>query len=239
MTYLLDTLTPTPQNPSESEQYDYDKMVYDYLDALSFVSNPPVTTNSDFRTLGSAGTTPVTQADGDGAEISSAWNVFGAGSATYSMTSVAYPTGSISTNSPSLIQSASAYYEHVEISSFTGDPLYIYQKQMNTARKYQSNFLSYGIWIFNNLDTTIKFKSEIFTFFDPDSITQVESVMYIKPGLNKTTNKIQTFGLSGKTLGAGNYTEFRLSVMDLGGAEADFNIYQIKCEFGKISTILT
>lgn len=238
MTYLLDTLTPTPQLPNASEQYDYDKMVYDYLDMLSFVSNPAVTTNSDFRTLGSAGTTPVTQVDGDNAEISTGWNVFGAASATYSMTSVAYPTGAIAAGSPSLIQSASGYYEHVEISDFSGAPLYIYQKQLETARKYQTNFLSYGIWIYNNLSTTLKLKSEIFTYFDPASATQVESVIYIKPGLNKTTNKIQTQSLSGKTLGAGNYTEFRLSFIDLGGDTADINIYQIKCEFGKISTIL-
>jgi hypothetical protein len=239
MTFLTDQLNPVPENPSPSDQYQFDNGVNTYLTSLIYISNPSLTTNANFNTLGTHGTTAVTQANGDDADFSSNWHVKGATVATYSLTSTVYPTGLISGGSPSLIQSSSAYYEHAVVSTYTSGDFYFYQRDMNSIRRYQKNYLTYGILIYNNQDTAKKINMEIYYFYDPSGDIIADNTIYLQPGLNKITSQLKIPSLSGKTIGSGNYTEFRLRFLDLLDGTADLNIYQIKCEFGTVSTLLS
>ena len=143
MSFLKDLFNPpNPEKPDVEDQYRFDNGVFTTLDALTYIMNPSVALNADFSTLGASGTTPITQADGDGAEFSDDWNVFGASNATYTITPTAYPTGAITGTSPSTIPTASGYYIHVDVTTHNGDPFYFYQRQNNTIRKYQKNFLN-------------------------------------------------------------------------------------------------
>lgn len=238
MSFLLNLINPPQIKPSVEDQYRFDNNVYETLDALTYTMNPSVITNANFATLGPSGTTPITQGDGDNAEFSDEWKVVGASAATYSITATPYPTGTISNDSPSTIQTASPYYENVVVSSHDGNPFYFYQRQLATIRKYQLNFFTYGVWIRNNQNKIIKIRMEIFSFYDPSSELIADNTIYLQPGLNKITSQLKTTRLAGKILGASNYTEFRLSFLDLFDGTADIDIYQLKCEFGKVSTLL-
>lgn len=242
MSFLADLFNPpstTDKKVTAEDQYLFDNGVHDTLNGLTYVMNPSVVTNANFNTLGSAGTTPVTQADGDNAEWSAGWNVVGSGVATYSLTSTAYPLGLISSDSPSTVQTASGYYEKIIISAFAGGAgFYLYQRQNNTVRKYQKNYLTYGLIIRNNENSVKKIRCEVYSYYDTENNLQADNTVYLKPGLTKITSQVLTEGLSGKTLGAGNYTEFRISFLDLGNGTANLDFYQIKCEFGKVGTLL-
>lgn len=238
MSFLIDLINPPYDSPSKEDQYRFDNNVYEALDGLTYVMNPSVVLNANFATLGSGGTTPITQADGDNAEFSSNWNVVGASNATYTITPTTYPTGAINGDSPSTIQTASNYYINVSVVAYNNNGFYFYQRQANTVRKYQKNFLIYGVWIRNNQNKSIKIRMEEYSYYDTDTKLIADNTIYLQPGLNKITSQLKTDGLSGKTIGAGNYTEFRLSFQDLVDGTANIDIYQIKCEFGKISTLL-
>jgi len=239
MSFLADLFDPpNPHKPTVEDQYQFDNGVHDTLNGLTYVMNPSVVTNANFNTLGPSGTAPVTQGAGDNAEWSSTWKVVGAGVATYTLTSTAYPLGAITSSSPSTVPTSSGYYEKVVISGYTTSGLYFYQRQNNTVRTYQKNFLTYGLWIRNNQNSVKKIRMEVYSYYDTSDNLQADNTVYLQPGLNRVTSQVTTEGLAGKTIGAGNYTEFRLSFLDLVDGTADLDIYQIKCEFGKVSTLL-
>lgn len=239
MSFLPDLFNPPSiQKPSVEDQYRFDNGVFVTLDALTYIMNPSIALNADFSTLGASGLTPITQADGNGAEFSNDWNVFGAASATYTITPTAYPTGVITNVSPSTIPTASSYYIHVAVATHNGGSFYFYQRQNNTVRKYQKNFLTYGVVIRNNQNKVIKIRMELYNFYDPSDLLLADNTIYLQPGLNRITSQVQTVSLSGKSITALNYTELRLSFLDLVDGTADLDIYQLKCEFGKVSTLL-
>lgn len=238
MSFLGELINPPQEHPTQENQYKFDNDVFTMLDALAFTSNPSVVANANFATLGPSGLTPITEADGDNAEFSDDWKVVGAANATYTITPTAYPTGVISGDSPSTIPSASDYYIHVEIDTYNGNGLYFYQRENNTVRKYQQNFLTYGVWIRNNQNKVIKIRMELYSFYDPSDNLIADNTIYLQPGLNKITSQVNTAKLAGKSITASNYTEFRLSFQDLVDGTADIDLYQLKCEFGKVSTLL-
>lgn len=238
MSFLTNLFNPPNDKPKPEDQYRFDENVFVTLDALTYAMNPSVLVNANFSTLGPGGTTPITQADGDNAEFSDDWKVVGASNATYTLTPTLYPLGVINSDSPSNIQTSSNYYINVDVSAFNGSDFYFYQRQNNTVRKYQTNFLTYGVIIQNNQDKLIKIRMELYNFYDPDDVLLADNTIYLVPGLNRITSQVTTEKLRGKTIGAGNYTEFRLSFLDLVDGTADLNFYQIKCEFGKVSTLL-
>jgi hypothetical protein len=238
MSFLADLFNPPQEKPTTESQYRFDENVFVTLQALTYVMNPSIVSNANFATLGPGGTTPITQADGDNAEFSADWKVVGAANATYVITPTAYPNGLISGTSPSTIPTSSNYYVNVAISTYNGNGYYFYQQQNNTVRKYQTNYLTYGVIIRNNQSKVIKIRMEVFSFYDAASNLVADNTIYLQPGLNKITSQVLTPKLIGQTIGAGNYTQFRLSFQDLGDGTADIDIYQIKCEFGKASTLL-
>lgn len=232
MTYLNDISNPPNKDPSKEQSYRFNNDVNNINQALFFIMNPSVITNANFATLGINGQIPVTQADGDGAEISNSWNVFGAANATYAMTSTSYANAST-------VQSASLYYEHVTVATHNGSPFYIYQRQNVTVRKYQENFFTFGLIIKNNQTKAIKIKMEILSHYNGSTdFYTLGKAIYLQPGMNTISSSVQTQSLSGLTVGGGSYTDFRLNFVDLYDGTADIEIYQIKCEFGKISTLL-
>lgn len=230
MTYLADLLDPI--SPDTENTYDFLNDVSDALVGISTgMINPAITTNSNFATLGTNGTTPITPGDGDGAEFSAGWNVQGAANADYILTPTPYPSNSV-------IQSASGYYINLTTSTFT-NPFYIYQRQLNTVRQYQKNNLSFNTWINNNTDTVVKVMVSVNSFYNPSSNLVNGAAIYLQPGLNKISSTILTQGLSGIAVGASPYTEFRLNILAVAGdGTCNLDIYLFKGEFGTLSTQL-
>lgn len=227
MTFLSDLHNPPPVKGSLEEHYQFFNSTNDMQQATFYISNPTVLTNGNF----SAGGATITQADGDGATFFTDWKVQGASVATYTLTPTNYPANST-------IQSASATFSRVQISAYTSGDFYFYQRQ-STVRKYQQSPLTYGIQIKNNLSSTVKIRMDIYSFYDGSTpVLKMGKPIYLKQGITKITSTILTDSLRDLTVGAAPYTEFRLTILDLGASTADFEMYYIKCEFGTISTIL-
>lgn len=227
MSFLIDLLNPISSDASRQQQYLFNNTVYDNLEGLQYSMNPSVITDADF----SSGGVLVTQADGDNAEFFDDWFVVGSAVANYTLTPTNYPSNS-------LVQSASATFSRVQISNYTTTGLYFYQRQTNTVRKYQKNYLTYGLIINNNQTKVIAVEAQIFSFYNPSSSLVRRGTLFLQPGLNRMTTTLKTQSLEGISVGASPYTEFRLSFVDLFDGTADLNIYQIKCEFGGVSTLL-
>lgn len=232
MTFLQTLLNPPNPHANKDDQYLYNNSTYDVLNALQFISNPSILTNANFATLGLPGQTPVTQADGDGAEISSTWHVQGATEATYSITQTSYAADSS-------FQSNSPYYTRVIASAYSGAGFYLYQKQINTVRWYQKNDITFSLIISNNLTTRTTIRMSAYSFYNPSDYLVQSHAIYLEPGLNKVSSSILTQSLNGIAVGALPYTEFRLEFVDFAGGSCDLNIYQIKGEFGTLSTFLS
>lgn len=228
MSFLIDLIDPPKNNPTKDDQYLFDNDVFENLQALQYSMNPSVLANADFSTGGVL----ITQADGDNAEFFTDWFVVGAALATYTLTPAPYPANST-------IQSASPTFEHIQISGYNGlGGLYFYQRQPSTVRKYQKNFLTFGLIANNNQNKVVQVRTDIFSFYNPSSALLSSNVSYLQPGLNKLTSTINTASLSGVSVGASPYTEFRLTFLNLGDGTADINLYQLKSEFGRVSTLL-
>lgn len=230
MSFLINLLNPVPTQGNQGAYYQYLNSVYDNLQGLQYVMNPSVITNADFSTLGSSGMTPITQADGNGAEFSDNWDVFGSTVANYTLTPTAYPSNST-------FPTASPYFINVNVTSWNGNAFYFYQRQAETVRKYQKNYLTYGLIVNNNQSQSIKVRLDIFSYFNPSSTLTSGYVITLPTGITQITSTLLTDVLSG-SVGASPYTEFRFTFIDLPDGTADFDLYQIKNEFGKVSTLL-
>lgn len=232
MSYLKNLLNPPPVNGKLEQHYDFFNSVNSALNGLTSVRNPSVVTNANFATLSAKGLTPTTQADGDGEEFIGDWQVFGASNAVYTITPTPYAVNST-------IKSASPYFVDVLVTSTTGAPFYFYQRQIGTIRQYQQDYLTYNLQVQNNQSKAIKLRMDVFTFYDTTSKLTLGSTFFLQPGLQSLSCKLPlTQSLNGITVGAGNYTEFRFNFIDLIDGTADIDLYQIKCEYGQISTPL-
>lgn len=232
MTQLSNLLKPTTPEDNSDQQYLYRSSVYNFLNGISTISNLSKTNNADFSVLGPSGITPTTQAAGDDAEFMNDWFVVGASLAIYTLTPTIYAP-----NSP--IISASPYFVHTAISSYSGIGLYFYQRQLDTLRLYQSSYITITINATNNLSNTIKLRTAIYSFFNPsDQLTQ-GATMFLQPGTSTISATVSLTSIRNQTVGPGSYTEFRLIFDDLGPTQAtDIDLHAIKAEFGTISTPL-
>lgn len=231
MTFLQNLLNPPNPDANKDDQYLYNNSTYDVMNSLQFISNPSILTNANFATLGLPGQTPVTQADGNGAEISSTWNVQGASEATYSITQTSYAADSSH-------QSNSSYFTKVIASAYSGTGFYLYQKQFNSVRWYQKNDITFGLLIFNNLSERATIRMSAYSFYNPSNNLVQSHAIYLQPGINKVSSAILTQSVSGISVGASPYTEFRLEFVEFSGGSCDLDIYQVKGEFGTLSTFL-
>lgn len=230
MTFLADILNPPPTN-TDNQLYQFLNSQHQGLSALRYLKNPSILFNSDFSSLSAKGLNPTTQADGDNTEFINNWKVLGATIANYTITPTPYPTNST-------IKSGSPYFVHVQVTSQSGSPFYLYQRQAGTVRQYQQDYFTYGVIIKNNQNKVIKVRLDIFSYFDTASTLKTGKPFNLQPGFNKIASTLLTDSLTGVTVGAGNYTEFRLNFIDLYDGTANIEIYQIKCEPGQISTPL-
>ena len=219
-------LNPPQPDPSKENLYKFNNDVYEFLTGL-FLMNPSVLNNANFATLGMHGQSVITT----DTETSDEWKIVGSANAAFELNSESYPANSI-------IQSASPYYLHVVVSSHNGDSFYLYQRQDDTVRKYQKSRLTYGLIIKNNQSKAVKVRGDIYSYYDTDESLVSGKPKLLQPGMNVISNTVLTESLSGKTVGANPYTEFRLSFIDLIDGTADLEIYQIKCEFGMARTML-
>jgi hypothetical protein len=222
-----DTLNPPQVRPNPTDSYNFNNDVCESINSMQYIMNPSVLNNANFAVLGTHGQSPITT----DTDISSSWNILGSANASFTITSTSYPSNS-------LIQSASMYYLHLVVTAFNGGDFYFYQLQNNTVRKYQKNFLTYGIIAKNNQDKAIKIRADVYSYYDATFQMVSGKTIYLEPGINNISSTLKTESLKGKTVGASPYTEFRLSFIDLIDGTADVEFYQVKCEFGKISTLL-
>lgn len=232
MSFIKNLLNPPPTNGELKDYYGFFNSTFSAIDALNYSMNPSVLTNANFATLGPGGLTPITPGDGDGAEFMANWRVFGAANAAYIITPTPYAANAT-------IPSASSYFVGMTVSSATGGPFYFYQRQLSTVRKYQRNFLTYTPIIQNNGLVPVWMRCDIYSYYDTDAILTQGSTFFAQPGLTNLSCQIaRTQSLLNKTVGAGNYTEFRINFLDFPTGTGAIEFYQIKCEFGRLSTLL-
>ncbi len=231
MSFLKNLINPPPTQGSIADHYKFFNSVNSALNGLTSVRNPTILNDSNFATLSAKGLSPTVPGDGNDTEFIGNWFVFGAAAADYTITPTTYPANST-------IKSSSDYYVHNVVTSANGNPFYFYQKQTGTVRKYQQDYLTYGLLIKNNQNKAIKLRMDIYTFYDPTSELKKGSTFFLQPGLNNLTATLQTDSLNNIAVGSGNYTAFSLNFLDLIDGTADIEVYQIKCEFGQISTPL-
>lgn len=230
MSFLKDMLNPPPVT-NDAHDYQFNNNQFSALNSLQYLKNPSIVMNANFATLGSNGLTPITQADGDNAEFSADWNVYGAANADYTLTPTPYPANST-------VQSASSYYINAMVTSFNNNAFYLYQRVGNTVRQFQKEYFTYGFIFNNNQSKAISMRLDIYSYYDTTSNLVTGKPFWLQPGQNAIPSQLLTQSLSGITVGAGNYTEFRLNFINLVDGTADIDIYQIKCEPGLISTPL-
>lgn len=232
MTFLRNLLNPPPTQGSIADHYKFFNSTYTGLKGLTSVSNKTIITNANFTTLSAQGTNPTTPSDGDNFEFIGNWFVVGASAADYVITATPYASNST-------VKSASTYFVHQIVSSFNGNTFYYYQRQPGTVRQYQQDNFTFGLMIENNSSIAIKLRMDIFNFYDPTSQLVKGSTFFLQPGMNTLASTVKTQSLSNIAVGAANYTEFRINFLDFSGIASDINLYQIKCEFGTISTPLS
>lgn len=224
---------PSIQIIDDQEQlYRNLESINQFLDGLLTISNPPQTLNSGFATLSAQGMTPTTQADGDNFEFIGNWFVVGATQATYVLTPTQYPN-----NSP--IVSGSPYFMNNVVSTYSGNGMYFYQRQAGMVRKFQEQFITLTLRANNNGLNTIRLRFDFNFFLNPSTVAYEGGALYLEPGYSEVTTTLKTASLRNQTVGSGNYVEFRLSFVDLPGGTANFDLYSIKGEFGKIGTPLS
>lgn len=230
MTKLVDLINP----PSTSrELVDHSKFFNDQFEAIKamrYLRNDSLLTNGDFRTPAGTGLTPTTNAQGNNAVVVQDWQVFGSTAATYTITPTLYPANST-------INSFSSQYLNVSISGFSGLPLYIYQRQPNTVRQYQQNYLTYSLLAKNNGAEQVGLRFDIYFNYGASDSLLSSGIIYLQPG--QTMNPTATFttkSLQGISVTSANYTEFRLNFVSMPTGTANIDIYNIKCELGELGT---
>lgn len=231
MTFLKDLLNPPTPNMNDDDRYNFYNIISVALQRLTAMSNQSLLLNPNFATLGPGGLTPITQADGDNAQFSQNWYVVGASAATYTITPTQYPNNST-------VQSSSQYYVNNQVSAYSGSGLYYYQRQLNTVRQFQQNFITFTLSANNNQSQVIKLRFNIKSNYGSSSNLIQGSALYLQPGVNLITTTLQTPSLNGITVTSGNYTEFQLSFEDLPDSTCNFDLYYLKAEFGEIATPL-
>lgn len=232
MTFLRNLLNPPPTKGTIADHYKFFNSTYTGLQGLTAVSNKTIITNPNFATLSAQGTNPTTPGDGDNFEFIGDWKIIGATAANYVITATPYPSNST-------VKSASQYFVHQTVSTFNGGAFYYYQRQAGTVRQYQQDNFTFGLMIQNNLSKAIKLRMDINTFYDPTSNLVTGSTFFLQPGMNTLASTVKTQSLNNIAVGSGNYTEFRINFLDFAGVPSDIDLYQIKCEFGTISTPLS
>lgn len=198
----------------------------------NYYGNPSVLLNSDFY-WNTGVSSPVTQADGDGAFISEKWQVHGAAAATYTIAQEAYAGNSSD-------QIGSTTYLNVEVPAYTIGDFYLYQRQAGSQflRRYQSRRLNLSMLGFNNQNKSVNLNLEVFFFFDPASITYTGQTILLDENEFELSDIINTDFIGNTAVGAGAYVEFRLRFGDLGNGTANFDINYIKAEMADEPTIL-
>lgn len=231
MSFLKDMINPPPVN-NDPIMYKYNNGMYTTLSALRYLKNTSLVMNANFATLGSNGATPITQSNGDNAQFSASWQVFGASNADYTITPTAYPSNST-------IQSASGYYINLQITSLTLPGFYFYQQVPKTARAFQNDNFVYGLYFTNNGSGNLSIRADMYCYYDTENNLVTGKQVSLPPGQSSMSGQLMTQSLQGKTVGANDYTEFRLNFLDLGSSgSANIDIYLLKFEQGIISTPL-
>jgi hypothetical protein len=231
MTKLSDLINPPKPNMTADELYYLLNSYYDLFNNLIDISNISQLTNSDFESL-SKGLTPTTQADGDDEEFVSDWFVVGATVATYTITPTEYLENS-------QVKSDSLYFVNTNLTAYTPPGFYFYQRQANTVRKYQNQFLTFTVQASNNLTELVKIRFTVIYNLGATTKTLQSKALYLEPGFNDLNVVIQTPSLRNEIVDASNYVEFRLEFVEIYTAPANIDFYELKAEFGKISTKLT
>jgi len=234
---IIDSTIPALKNQNSQMTIDPDwqkwfQQVNDRVNVNNYYGNPSVLLNSDFY-WNRGVTSPVTQADGDGAYFSEKWQVFGASSADYTITKETFDG-----NSPDQIGSTN--YINVYIANYTSGSLYLYQRQSGAQflRRYQQRVMNFSLQAFNNQNVSIRLLLEIYFYFDTGHASYSQAVFFLEPGENEISSIINTEFIGSNSVGASPYVDFRLNIVGLNNNTADFDLIYLKTEIADQPTIL-
>ena len=208
------------------------------INNAEYYGNPSEALNSDFYWQRGI-TTPITQADGDGAFFAEKWQIHGASVATYTITTTAYAADASD-------QIGSIYYENFDISNYTGNgsnsDFYAYQRTATQScflRRFQERIVSMSCNVTNNLPTLASARFEIYFYFDGDTPQRFMGNNFeMQPGFQEVSDQIETIPLAGITIGVAPYVEFRFVICNLENNISQFNLGDLKVEIADQASIL-
>lgn len=212
--------------------YEWDRWFYNIYSSVNSVSassfNDNLLLNGNFNYPDNLS---VTQVDGDGAYIAEKWQVNGATTSEYEITSQEYtPAFPFATSS--------ARYQNVNITQNDGD-FYIYQQLDGLSHVMSVNRRNLAFsGVFNNkTQNDVAVKVAIYRYFDTeDSLALSRSVM-LKPGFNTVRSLISKESLSTNisSVGASPYLQVRIYLERFDDA-AHVAIHHLKLETGAVVT---
>ncbi len=206
----------------------YMQQLTDDANLNNYYGFPSVAVNSDFY-WNTGVASPITT----DTYFSEKWLVFGAASATFTLTQESFSPSSTD-------QIGSNTYINIDVSSYTSGDFYLYQRQNgdNMLRRFQGRLINYSLLAFNNQNKTINLSLEIFFNYDPTSETFKQGIVQLVPGVNELAGSINTTFLGDRVIGAGAYVDFRFRFVDLIDGTANFNLIYLKPELSDQPTIL-
>lgn len=237
----IDPLNPAPRlqpvmNSDGSLNYDWDRFFYNTYSTVNGLVSTTATSNlllNGTFNFQNGIATPVTQTNGDGAYVAEKWQIHGSASANYAVTSTQYPlSNSILTNS--------SYYEDINVTSYNGGDLYLYQRfiGLQHVRSILRRDISISFVCTNFSNSTVALQFGIYRFYDPSDSLVLSRAINLTQGVNVLSTLIDQSSLSlpdGTTAGASPYLEFRIYIKEFTSA-CHIALHGIKVEFGKYAT---
>lgn len=226
---------PISQNSSQKIHPDWQKWyqaIHNQVSSTNYYGYPSLCLNSNFY-WNRGVSSPVTQADGDGAFFSEKWQVHGASAANYTLTQTTF-------NGDNEDNSGSNTYINVSVSSWNGNSFYLYQRQSGAQflRLYQNRNMQLSAKIINNQNDLDSFYFEVYYYYDTGTDRYESAVFNLDSGINYVSAEIDIPLIGPQSIGATPYVEFRFVFNNLNNNTADFDLIYIKAEMSDMPTPL-
>jgi hypothetical protein len=190
--------------------------------------------NPDFNWSRVNGTTPTTQANGDGAQFVEQWAVNGATGNNYTLTPTPYAADATNNTTGSNL------FVNFNISSL-GAPLSVYNvnyaPDFSYAQKLQNNDLTCSLRVQNNMPENLRVRFSV----EIQGIAQEiqGKLLTIQPGIKTLWTKLNIPSLKGTAAATNAYARIKLNIESIGASgTADFDIQYIKAELAGLPTRL-
>lgn len=237
----IEPLNPAPRlqpinDKNGSLNYDWDRFFYNTystVNALSSVSaSPSMILNGNFHYSAS---TPVTEADGDGAYTAEKWQIKSDSSATYQIENKYYEL-----NDRFHINSLN--YHDIAIDDYDSNDIFLYQQLdgLHYVRMVKEIPITFSASCTNVSGGSVALKFGIYRNYDPDDSLVLSRAVNLSPGENIVAATIDLTQLPSEntfSVGSNPYIQFRVYVTEFIG-NCRVKLHYVKVERGRFATPL-